>query len=356
MKQTILELVSGHLVMYPAMQAEDAVRLVAQSVAGEGVAPPEEAELLARLREGMARPGRFTAAPAPLPLGGDWCRVFLSALYAGPNVETVVRLCLNSAATGAQGREKRLEQALDAFVALCAQGSLPWPQAVAAPLVGQVLASGLPPAHSRRFADLYGAETCLMDPFSAGMLPVFTLVDQALARKPHVLVGIDGMSASGKTRLAALLAAVYGCGVVHADHFFLRPQQRSAQRLAQPGGNIDWERLAPVARLAAGEEPFAYTPYNCATEQLGEEIALPGGRLTVLEGAYTLHPLVGAPCDVRLYLGHSAQAQRARVAARETPEQATRFFAEWIPMENRYNAEFAVRQGCDAAIDTTGLF
>ena len=61
-------------------------------------------------------------------------------------------------------------------------------------------------------------------------------------RQP-LIVALDGRCASGKTTLAALLQQQTGCSVVHMDHFFLRPEQRTRERLEQPGGNVDYERF-----------------------------------------------------------------------------------------------------------------
>ena len=53
------------------------------------------------------------------------------------------------------------------------------------------------------------------------------------------------------------------------DDFFLRPEQRTLKRLAEPGGNVDWERflsevLVPVRQGKAA----VYRPYDCQTGEL----------------------------------------------------------------------------------------
>ena len=68
-------------------------------------------------------------------------------------------------------------------------------------------------------------------------------IDGLLSEKQTVLVAIDGCCGAGKTTLAAILAEKYDCNVFHMDEFFLRPEQRTARRLAQPGGNVDYERF-----------------------------------------------------------------------------------------------------------------
>ncbi len=81
------------------------------------------------------------------------------------------------------------------------------------------------------------------------------------------LIAVDGRCAAGKTTLAAQLQKDLGCDVIHMDDFFLRPEQRTEERLRQPGGNIDWERfreevLTPFRQGA----PFSYRPYDCQVQ------------------------------------------------------------------------------------------
>ena len=64
-----------------------------------------------------------------------------------------------------------------------------------------------------------------------------------LARIAQVPVGgivaIDGCCASGKSTLGARLSETLGCPLFHLDDFFLRPEQRTPERFAEPGGNVE---------------------------------------------------------------------------------------------------------------------
>ena len=73
-------------------------------------------------------------------------------------------------------------------------------------------------------------------------LPLFSEIDRRLAKEKLTVV-IEGSSASGKTTLAEMLREIYGCTVFHMDDFFLRPEQRTSDRYAQIGGNVDYERF-----------------------------------------------------------------------------------------------------------------
>ena len=58
-----------------------------------------------------------------------------------------------------------------------------------------------------------------------------------------LVIAIDGRCGAGKTTLAQNLSQELSCSVIHLDHFFLRPQQRTPERLKQSGGNFDRERF-----------------------------------------------------------------------------------------------------------------
>ena len=68
-------------------------------------------------------------------------------------------------------------------------------------------------------------------------------IDRLLTQKSQVIVSIDGPCTSGKTTLTQKLSERYDCNVFHMDDFFLRPEQRTQARFAQPGGNVDYERF-----------------------------------------------------------------------------------------------------------------
>ena len=59
-------------------------------------------------------------------------------------------------------------------------------------------------------------------------------IETLLAERDCVFVAIDGPCTSGKTTFAAMLNRRFGGNVLHMDDFFLRPEQRTAARYAQP--------------------------------------------------------------------------------------------------------------------------
>ena len=84
---------------------------------------------------------------------------------------------------------------------------------------------------------------------------ILARIDALLSRQDRVIVAIEGSCGSGKTTLAALLAKHRDCNVFHMDDFFLRPHQRTPERFAQPGGNVDYERFREeISRRSFSED------------------------------------------------------------------------------------------------------
>ena len=180
---------------------------------------------------------------------------------------------------------------------------------------------------------------------------IYDRIDTLLREKRTVLVAIDGNCAAGKTTLARQLQRMYDCNVFHMDEFFLQSHQRTPERLAQPGGNVDYERfyrevLLPLTR----GENVCYRPYHCGSQSLKEPVTVARKRLTIVEGTYSLHPTFADPYDLKVFLGISPELQRQRILQR--PEFLhPRFFGEWIPMEQTYFETFRIRQSCDLVIE-----
>ena len=100
-------------------------------------------------------------------------------------------------------------------------------------------------------------------------------IDTMLDTGKQIVIAIDGNCTAGKTTLASILEKEYDCNVFHMDDFFLRPQQRTAERYAQPGGNVDYERFQEevVLPLKTGK-PFSYRPFSCKSFTLSDAVEI----------------------------------------------------------------------------------
>lgn len=161
-------------------------------------------------------------------------------------------------------------------------------------------------------------------------------IAEQMATEGQILIAIDGNCTAGKTTLANLLSQHYACNVFHMDDFFLRPEQRTPQRYAQVGGNVDYERFQEevLIPLKAGI-PFSYHPFDCKTLTLTQPVEVLPKKLNIIEGTYSHHPFFGEPYDLKIFLQVSPELQRQRIL--ERPEHLHQnFFEKWIPMEQQY--------------------
>ena len=167
-------------------------------------------------------------------------------------------------------------------------------------------------------------------------------IDTLLEEKNFVLVAIDGKCTSGKTTLADKLAEIYDCNVFHMDDFFLRPEQRTPERFAEVGGNVDYERFQEEVLLPLkSRKAFSYRPFDCGTFELTDPVAITPKKLNIIEGTYSHHPYFGNPYDLKTLLTVDEETQRQRILERPIFLHK-RFFEEWIPMENRYFEVFRI--------------
>ena len=179
-----------------------------------------------------------------------------------------------------------------------------------------------------------------------------TRIDRLLDTQPRVIIAIDGRCGAGKSTLAARLAELCGGNVFHMDDFFLRSEQRTPERFAEPGGNVDRERFETevLAPLAAGQAA-QYRPWDCHTGDFAVAYAVEPAQLTIVEGSYSMHPALRGYYDCMICLAVDP-AEQLRRLERRNPRMLQRFVDEWIPLENRYFEATNIQAVADLLVDT----
>ena len=179
-------------------------------------------------------------------------------------------------------------------------------------------------------------------------------VDALLAGNKRIItVGIDGDCTSGKTTLAALLGEKYGAEVYHADDYFLPSEKRTAERLSEPGGNMERERLLEEVLIPLSENRAPVTRrFDCTDMALMGPETHALTRLNIVEGSYCLHPDLRDYYDLKIALRIDGEEQLRRVLAREGEAKLEAFREKWIPMEKRYFETFDVFGSADIVIKT----
>lgn len=338
---------------YPALEVQDLLKGLHQSVFGCGHFVTDEAAGLARLREELDRLPEAARAGVE-PLDGPCVRFHLGGLgRSGLSPRTLQRLFALSAESPS-GDVAALEEKLQCLLDLAREGRLPCSCEAAARAVSAWREAGFPACHhSEAFRRAYAPAYRVIRRDFVPLLPLLSALDRRLEAGKPVTAALEGGSAAGKTTLAALLARIYpDCRVFHMDDFFLRPEQRTEARLAEPGGNVDYERfLAEVLEPLGRGETVRYRPYDCHTRTVGGPVPVAPGALNIVEGAYSMHPALAGHYDLSAFLRVSPEVQCARIERRNDPEAQARFFGTWIPLERAYFDAADPMGRCDLTLE-----
>lgn len=181
-------------------------------------------------------------------------------------------------------------------------------------------------------------------------LDFHAFLEQKICEKKSPVIVLEGPCASGKTTLAQAIARFWNAQIISMDDFFLQPHQRTPERLAECGGNLDRERFLEevIHPLMTGKD-FSYRPFDCSNSDFLFPVEISREKPIVVEGSYSMHPAFGIYYDLSVFLTVSKEEKMDRLKKR-SPNLLSRFFHEWIPMENRYFSEFSVLERCDLVL------
>lgn len=331
-----------HLSAHPAMTAQDVVKLFFQAHCGCGHLLGEEANVAAYIEKEEAGLLPDAAEPLTEPLGDRYCRLNLRrAMWEGIKPLWIARMMrLSSKPTDVQADRK------SAFMHIL---DLEMTEVGFANDVLLDIACRLVddpdwlPGHSEPYRQAYAPAYRVISREMETLLPVLSAAARAMKDNPQALMCIDGPCGSGKTTMARQLAEITDAVCIPMDDFYTPHPQKTPERLAQPGGNADWERLLSEFLLPWRAQGYgAYRPYLCAEDRFVPAVQVPSRPLTILEGSYSLLPSIAALSDVRVFLTVDEAEQLRRLRAREGETELRAFQQKWIPLERTYYAAFSL--------------
>lgn len=272
-------------------------------------------------------------------IGGGLLRMYLPA--EGISSRTALGLFMETCSPRGtlEGLNRKLDLLLEMFPSFADE-------------VAEYRAAGCPAQrHSEEYRAAYSPAYRLVPESARRFLPLFQAIDRLMAEKPFVRVAIDGRCASGKSTLGALLERVYDANLLHMDDYFLPFERKTPERLAEPGGNVDYERAFDEIVSRPADSEICFRPFDCSVQALGEPVRIAPKHLTVVEGSYALHPALRDGYDLKVFLDIDADRQSARILKRNGPEMHARFVNEWIPLENVYFDGLDIRGLADLVFD-----
>lgn len=341
---------------HPLAEPVDAVKLLYQSEFGCGHLLPDEDVCAERIRSELEQTVAVGEESAFEPIGNGLCRLNLRhpSVRALPP-ERIARM-MRVTDTQVHGSQRRFLDtiqllrsltdragATDRFLGadrLENRSRLPFSlHALDAYLSGDWRAT-LPPSHSARYREAYRPAYRVVLRRFGEALPLMIALESHLRERGKATLAMDGDCASGKTTLIALLAPLYDANVLHMDDFFLPFSMHTPQRMAEPGGNVHYERFREQALkgLLAGEA-FTYEAFDCH-KGVSHSAEITPKPVTLIEGSYALHPYFDAEYAtlhaVRVLMTVDRQEQHRRIMRRNGAAMLERFRNEWIPLEIQY--------------------
>lgn len=182
---------------------------------------------------------------------------------------------------------------------------------------------------------------------------VITLLHRLQQLDTPLLLAIDGRCGSGKSTLARALSRELNCPMIPMDDFFLRPSQRTRERYAQPGENVDWERVEQEVLLPLSMgQGAAYRPFRCDSQTLGEPKGIPCSGITLVEGTYSCHSALRGYYALRVFLTTDYNTQCQRILMRNGESGLAAFQSKWIPLEEQYFATLQPEKDFDFVFHT----
>lgn len=327
-----------HVRRYPQMQAQDALKLLYQRAFGCGHMVTDFEDCLSRLRDEYLS---CTSGGALFePLGNGYSRLYLgNAREESISPWLIARLFYLTAGKETGTREGFLRAAENCRTYFDAHE-------IDALIKAAISNNYVPFSHSQTYRDAYHPAYRVVLSEYERLMPLMKRIEN-MRQNGRVTVAIDGRCGAGKTTLAARLAEIFDCPVVHMDDFFLPPAMRTPERLATVGGNVDIERfIAEVAPQVTREDTFSYGIYDCGEQRISAQKAIPASDVLLVEGSYSHHPQTNALYAIKVFCDIDRATQIKRLAARN-PDRLNAFVDRWIPMEERYFSAFRVKESSD---------
>jgi uridine kinase len=344
----LAEVLKRHLSRYPEMEIGDAVKLVYQNEFGGGHMIHNARASLDYLKAELSSLPVKAAEELVEDIGNGYARLNLAAAKGIFSPETLNAMFVESSNSGGGSVSSFIEK-LGVLRGLCESGELPFDRASFDNYLTEYEKKRYPPVHhSESYRAAYAPAYRVISEWYVKYLGLISALDGALSKRHPVTVAIDGMSASGKSSLAALLAGVFDANVIHMDDFFLPAELRAPERLSEPGGNVHYERfLNEVVKNLEKGGAFSYRVFDCSKMDYAGEVLIAEKPLNIVEGAYSLRPEFRDVYDIKVFLALSPEEQKSRIIKRNGEEMYETFRDRWIPMENMYFEAMNIRGVCN---------
>ena len=342
-----------HLKKHPSMMPRDAVKLCYQAAMGAEhlLLDPIKAKKYFDAEFESVEPRRGELFEC---LSDDVCRIDLGVwkLEGFPS-EWLFNMFLETATVKSGGREL-LEANLSSVEEVIGEQETCFSREEWREFLKEYRNIGMPAVHhSEEYRQSERPAYRIVDRSFLRCIPILRAASRLSAAEEGAarVIAIDGRAGSGKTTVSERLSRIINAERVRADDFFLPPELRTPERLAEAGGNIHYERiLCEVIPFVANRAAFSYGAFDCEKMEITEKREVGESEWRIVEGSYSHHPRLGDYADLRVFCYVDAEEQMKRITERDGEKWAEIFRERWIPMEEKYFKACGIIESADLVI------
>jgi len=343
------QIVSEHIKKYPEIELQDILKMLYQNEFGPKHLAENEIESFKSLSKEISNIDYNEDEELFEDIGYNAVRLNLKAIPVNTDLNYINKIIVNSA-NDFHGTNEKLVVKFGLLVVMAQNNEIPFDIERVRKETNDFARNGFKPiSHSDSYKESYAPAYRVISKRYMSLVKAIISI-RNLNFNNHVVISIDGNSASGKTTLANDLATLLNGEVVHCDDFFLPHNMKTEERIKEAGGNIHYERLKDeVIDNLKKSKAISYRAYDCQTDNLKNKFLM-NKKVVIVEGAYACHPYFKDYADFKIFLKSDNDTQKARILKRNGEEMLKRFTDEWIPLENEYFNEFKIEQNANSVI------
>ena len=170
------------------------------------------------------------------------------------------------------------------------------------------------------------------------------------------LVGVDGMSAAGKSTFSERLGEAIGAenqaySIIPMDDLFSIELHQQEKDSLYPGFDMEWIRCKVISPLKDGKT-VKFRRYDMISKSMAEVREIPENIIIIFDGVFTTGRLLGDYLDLRIWLDCPRETVLERGEIR-SGEPRSAWESKWLPAEDAYITREASLWTSDLTVDST---
>lgn len=162
---------------------------------------------------------------------------------------------------------------------------------------------------------------------------------QITPKYKRLIIGVDGLGGSGKTKLAHAIQGTYAdVSVIATDEFYKPLDQRGGQEALDEtiSQDFDWTRFGTVLQAVKSGDVIQYQGYDWKTGEPGQMRQIPADHWVIVEGIYATQKRFFDGYDRVIWIECPKKVRAQRIESRDGTQARIEWETKWAWKEDRY--------------------